>query len=53
MTLGFFCSLPTSANQRRLKICKSSVRLLCFWPFGTISTYSHHGTKRIGQGSIC
>lgn len=25
MTLGFFCSLPTSANQRRrLKICKSS-----------------------------
>lgn len=42
MTLGCFCSLPTSTNQRRrLKICKSAEFTsapLCFWPFGTIST---------------
>lgn len=37
MTLGCFCSLPTSTNQRRrLKICKSSEftsLLLAFWNY--------------------
>lgn len=55
MTLGCFCSLPTSTNQRRrLKICKSSEftsLLLAFWNY--LDIFLHHGTKRIGQGSIC
>lgn len=58
MTLGFLVlasrSGQSASSAENLQICKSSeFDLLCLWPLETISTSSHHGTKRIVQGSVC
>jgi hypothetical protein len=43
--------LGQSASPENLQIFRSTSLLLAFWELSR--PYTHHGTKRIGQGSIC